>query len=89
MTWNVNVAFLLKTISKIYIQIRKKEMFSWRRHKANEIKYQNKIKLQDITTWGLTISTIKGIHVRMCKIVEIWQQVKNEKKNIHQGDGGN
>lgn len=50
MTWNVNVAFLLKTTSKIYIQIRKKEMFSWRRHKANEIKYQNKIKLQDITT---------------------------------------
>lgn len=50
MTWNVNVPFLLKTISKIYIQIRKKEMFSWRRHKANEIKYQNKIKLQDITT---------------------------------------
>lgn len=50
MTWNVNVAFLLKTISKIYIQIRKKEMFSWRRHKDNEIKYQNKIKLQDITT---------------------------------------
>lgn len=50
MTWNVNVAFLLKTISKIYIQIRKKEMLSWRRHKANEIKYQNKIKLQDITT---------------------------------------
>lgn len=42
--------FFLKTISKIYIQIRKKEMLSWRRHKANEIKYQNKIKLQDITT---------------------------------------
>lgn len=42
--------FIKKTISKIYIQIRKKEMLSWRRHKANEIKYQNKIKLQDITT---------------------------------------
>lgn len=38
MTWNVNVAFLLKTISKIYIQIRKKEMFSWRR-----LTKQNKI----------------------------------------------
>lgn len=32
------------------IHSNKKEMLSWRRHKANEIKYQNKIKLQDITT---------------------------------------